>query len=105
MRARWQFTGQERNWLLAGLFGLVIFGVNLEKRTALRHQPMTDLGVFSCASWAAWHEQGTSSRAPRAAALVGVAIASVGRLPGINRNRLVARPGGCPDADGAGDGV
>jgi len=57
MRARWQFTGQERNWLLAGLFGLVIFGVNLEKRTALRHQPMTDLGVFSCASWAAWHEQ------------------------------------------------
>jgi Glycosyltransferase family 87 len=51
----WQFSRCEGRWLLAGALGLVIFGAILEKRTALRHQPMTDLGCFACASWAVWH--------------------------------------------------
>ena len=32
---------------------MLAFGINLEQRTALRRVPMTDLGVFSCAAWAA----------------------------------------------------
>src|SRR5690349_20441760 len=51
----WRLSRCERSWLLAGALGLVIFGAVLEKRTALRHQPMTDLGAFSCQAWAAWH--------------------------------------------------
>ncbi len=34
------------------LAALVIFGFVLERRTALRNQPMTDLGVFACAAGA-----------------------------------------------------
>ena len=41
--------------LSVALVGLIAFGIILETRTALRRVPMTDLGVFSCASWAAWH--------------------------------------------------
>jgi hypothetical protein len=54
-RGGWQFSRCERRWLLAGVLGLVLFGAILEKRTALRHQPMTDLGAWSCQAWAAWH--------------------------------------------------
>lgn len=39
---------------MGGLCLVLAFGVNLEQRTALRREPMTDLGVFSCASWAIW---------------------------------------------------
>lgn len=55
MISSWKLSRSERIWLVVGAFGLVLFGANLEKRTALRREPMTDLGVFSCASWAAWH--------------------------------------------------
>jgi hypothetical protein len=51
----WKFTRGERAGLFIGLFIILGFGVNLEQRTALRRAPMTDLGVFSCAAWGAWH--------------------------------------------------
>jgi hypothetical protein len=38
--------------LVAALFGILAFGINLEQRTALRRVPMTDLGVYVCAAWA-----------------------------------------------------
>src|SRR5438270_3349092 len=50
----WHFRGRERIWLIGGLCLVLAFGANLEQRTALRREPMTDLGVFSCASWAIW---------------------------------------------------
>jgi len=50
----WQFGGRESSGLLAGLCLILAFGANLEQRTALRREPMTDLGVFSCAAWAVW---------------------------------------------------
>ncbi len=58
MRSRertWRFTRGERAGLLIGLIIILGFGANLEQRTALRRSPMTDLGVFSCAAWGAWH--------------------------------------------------
>jgi hypothetical protein len=43
-------------WLVAGLVAVVlIFGAVLERRTGLRTQPMTDLGVFTSAAWAVSH--------------------------------------------------
>jgi hypothetical protein len=54
-RGGWKFSRCERSWLLAGVLGLILFGAILEKRTALRHQPMTDLGAWSCAAWSVWH--------------------------------------------------
>jgi hypothetical protein len=67
----WHFNGWERVWLTAGLFALIVFGANVEQRTALRRTPMTDLGVFACGAvavcggenlytitdWHGWHYQ------------------------------------------------
>jgi hypothetical protein len=50
----WHFRGREKTGLMGGLCLVLAFGANLEQRTALRREPMTDLGVFSCASWAIW---------------------------------------------------
>jgi hypothetical protein len=52
--ARWRFTRVERIGLALALFFVLLFAANLERRTALRRMPMTDLGVFSCAAWAVW---------------------------------------------------
>jgi hypothetical protein len=51
----WTFSRGERIGLVIGLIVVLAFGANLEQRTALRRSPMTDLGVFSCASWGVWH--------------------------------------------------
>jgi hypothetical protein len=50
----WHFRGREKTGLMGGLCLVLAFGANLEQRTALRREPMTDLGVFPCASWAIW---------------------------------------------------
>ena len=51
----WRFTRSER-WILAGALAvLLLLGGVIERRTALRTQPMTDFGVFACAAWAAHH--------------------------------------------------
>src|SRR5204862_4838671 len=39
----WQFSKRERTWLWVSFFVILLFGANLEKRTALRRVPMTDL--------------------------------------------------------------
>src|ERR1035437_690491 len=51
LRQRWSFTRGERIVLAIVLAAILIFGFVLERRTALRNQPMTDLGVFACAAW------------------------------------------------------
>ena len=51
----WRFTRFERLFLGALLAALLAFGGIVERRTALRTQPMTDFGVFACAAWAAHH--------------------------------------------------
>src|SRR5712672_180785 len=48
----WQFSRRERTWLWISLFLVLAFGANLEKRTALRRVPMTDLSVPVCAAGA-----------------------------------------------------
>jgi len=67
----WSFSRKESVWLVIGLFALAAFGANVERRTALRRTPMTDLGVFACAAgavcsgenlytitdWHGWHYQ------------------------------------------------
>jgi hypothetical protein len=67
----WRFRRGERVGLAVGLFVILVFGANLEKRTALRRVPMTDLGVFASAAgavrdgenlytmcdWHGWHYQ------------------------------------------------
>jgi hypothetical protein len=67
----WRFRRIERVWLTVGLLALLLFGANVEQRTALRRTPMTDLGVFACAAgavesgdnlytitdWHGWHYQ------------------------------------------------
>lgn len=67
----WRFRRGERLGLAVALFIILVFGANLEKRTALRRTPMTDLGVFACAAgavrdgenlyticdWHGWHYQ------------------------------------------------
>ncbi|HEX7655320.1 MAG TPA: glycosyltransferase family 87 protein [Verrucomicrobiae bacterium] len=50
----WRFTRSEKYWLIAALILILGFGALLERRTALRHEPMTDLGVFCIASGAVW---------------------------------------------------
>ena len=71
MTSAWRFRGRERAWLAVGLFACLVFCAILERRTALRRTPMTDLGVFSCAAgavidgkniytitdWHGWHYQ------------------------------------------------
>jgi hypothetical protein len=54
---RWRFHRAEKFWLTVALIVLVAFGCLLERRTALRHSPMTDLGVFCIASGAVWSGQ------------------------------------------------
>ena len=48
----WRLKRGERIVLAVVLAALVVFGFVHERRTALRNQPMTDLGVFACAAWA-----------------------------------------------------
>jgi alpha-1,2-mannosyltransferase len=52
--SRWNFSRRERVWFAVGICLIIAFGAVLERRTALRRVPMTDLGCFSCASEAAW---------------------------------------------------
>ncbi len=68
-KARWQFGRGERRGLVLAAVVILAFGALLEKRTALRRVPMTDLGVFACAAsavktgadfyaitdWHGWH--------------------------------------------------
>jgi Glycosyltransferase family 87 len=53
----WQFARGEKLWLTAALIIVLAFSFVLERRTALRHQPMTDLSVFCIASGALWSGQ------------------------------------------------
>jgi hypothetical protein len=50
--ASWHWSGVERRWLVSALCAILAFGCYLERRTALRTAPMTDLGVFVNAAWA-----------------------------------------------------
>jgi len=52
--SRWNFNRRERVYLSIACCLLVLFGFLLERRTALRDRPMTDLGVFCFASGAIW---------------------------------------------------
>jgi hypothetical protein len=54
---RWNFSTRERICLAVGFCLLIAFGIYLERRTALRRIPMTDLGVFAVASEAVWSGQ------------------------------------------------
>jgi hypothetical protein len=51
-QTRWQFSRAEQWGLVLALAVILAFGALIEKRTALRRVPMTDLGVFACAAWA-----------------------------------------------------
>ena len=65
----WKFNRREKVAMTAVLLVGVMFGANLEQRTALRRVPMTDLGVFTSAAsavqsgkdiysatdWHGWH--------------------------------------------------
>ena len=53
----WQFTRTEKIWLTVAAIVLIGFGALMERRTALRHEPMTDLSVFCIASGAVWSGQ------------------------------------------------
>jgi hypothetical protein len=50
----WNFRRHERISLVIAVCVLIAYGFLLERRTALRHAPMTDLGVFCIASGAIW---------------------------------------------------
>jgi hypothetical protein len=50
-----RFSSHERIALTVAVCIIVAFGASLEKRTALRRTPMTDLGVFACAAGAVVH--------------------------------------------------
>ncbi|HEV2693345.1 MAG TPA: glycosyltransferase family 87 protein [Verrucomicrobiae bacterium] len=52
--ANWNLRRHERISLIITLCALIAFGFLQERRTALRHAPMTDLGVFCIASGAIW---------------------------------------------------
>jgi len=70
-RPRWRFSRRERRHLVLAGTVILAFGALIEKRTALRRAPMTDLGVFACAAravqtganfynvtdWHGWHYQ------------------------------------------------
>jgi hypothetical protein len=51
----WHFSKRERTWLWVSFVVILLFGANLEKRTALRRVPMTDLSVPVCAAGAVVH--------------------------------------------------
>lgn len=53
-RPRWNFRRHERISIIVTVCALIAFGILQERRTALRHAPMTDLGVFCIASGAIW---------------------------------------------------
>ena len=53
-KRHWSFSRCECIGLAIGICILIAFGVNLERRTALRRAPMTDLGVFAITSEALW---------------------------------------------------
>jgi hypothetical protein len=53
-KPRWNFRRHERIAIIVTLIALIAFGILQERRTALRHAPMTDLGVFCIASGAIW---------------------------------------------------
>lgn len=53
-KRRWNFSRRECVGLAVGICLLIAFGAILERRTALRRAPMTDLGVFAIASEAVW---------------------------------------------------
>ena len=55
--SRWKFSRPEKSWLAIAAVVLLAFGGLMERRTALRHAPMTDLGVFCIASGAVWSGQ------------------------------------------------
>ena len=46
----WHFRGHERKIIAIVICTLLAYGVLLERRTALRHAPMSDLGVFCIAA-------------------------------------------------------
>ncbi len=46
----WRFSGRERIWIAVALVVIMVFAAVLERRTALRRMPMTDLGVFCTAA-------------------------------------------------------
>jgi len=50
----WNLRRHERISIIIAVCVLVAFGLLQERRTALRHEPMTDLGVFCIASGAIW---------------------------------------------------
>src|SRR5512143_3378061 len=70
-RGKWEFSRREKSWLAFAAFLLLLFGGLVERRTALRRMPMTDLGVFTSAAaavrdgsslydatdWHGWHYQ------------------------------------------------
>ena len=53
-KSGWNLRRHERISIIAAICALVAFGFLQERRTALRHAPMTDLGVFCIASGAIW---------------------------------------------------
>jgi hypothetical protein len=50
----WNLRRHERIGIIVAVFAVLAFGILQERRTALRHAPMTDLGVFCIASGAIW---------------------------------------------------
>src|SRR5438552_15879180 len=52
-KPRWRFSRGERWGLVVAASAVLAFGALIERRTALRRVPMTDLGVFACAASAA----------------------------------------------------
>jgi hypothetical protein len=54
-RSAWSFRRHERTIIIITACVLLAYGYLLERRTALRHAPMTDLGVFCVASGAIWN--------------------------------------------------
>jgi Glycosyltransferase family 87 len=48
----WRFSAREKAWLVLVLIGILGFGAMLERRTALRARPMSDLGPIIFAAWA-----------------------------------------------------
>ena len=51
-RPNWRWSKRERAWFIVGLCAVIAYGCYLERRTALRTAPMTDLTVFVNAAWA-----------------------------------------------------
>ncbi|MDQ6940439.1 MAG: hypothetical protein M3119_09825, partial [Verrucomicrobiota bacterium] len=52
---RWHFNRHEKIALAIGLALVLTFGAYVERKTALRRRPNTDLSVFTRAAWAVRH--------------------------------------------------